>query len=44
MWLDFEYGGEGVFLLDAGQLDACQESFNQAARKRLELRTAGGEA
>jgi len=44
MWLDFEYGGEGVFLLDAGQLDACQESFNQAARKRLELRTAAGEA
>jgi ribosomal protein L3 glutamine methyltransferase len=43
MWLDFEYGGEGVFLLDAGQLNACQESFNQAARRRLQSRTAAGE-
>jgi len=40
MWLDFEYGGEGVFLLDAGQLDACQESFNQAARRRVQSRAA----
>jgi len=44
MWLDFEHGGEGVFLLDAGQLEACQESFNQAARKRLQSRAAAGEA
>lgn len=36
MWLDFEYGGEGVFLLDASQLAACQESFNAVARKRLQ--------
>jgi len=36
MWLDFEHGGEGVFLLDAGQLAACQESFNAVARKRLQ--------
>jgi ribosomal protein L3 glutamine methyltransferase len=43
LWLDFEYGGEGVFLLDAGQLDACQESFNQAARRRLSSRAATGE-
>ncbi|MGD8630771.1 MAG: 50S ribosomal protein L3 N(5)-glutamine methyltransferase [Gammaproteobacteria bacterium] len=43
MWLDFEYGGEGVFLLDAGQLDACQESFSQAARKRLQSPAAAGE-
>jgi len=43
-WLDFEYGGEGVFLLDAGQLNACQESFNTAARRRLQSRTATGEA
>jgi ribosomal protein L3 glutamine methyltransferase len=44
MWLDFEYGGEGVFLLDAGQLDACQESFNQVARRRLQSGVAAGEA
>jgi ribosomal protein L3 glutamine methyltransferase len=43
-WLDFEYGGEGVFLLDAGQLDACQESFNTAARGRLQSPAAAGEA
>jgi ribosomal protein L3 glutamine methyltransferase len=43
MWLDFEYGGEGVFLLDAGQLNACQESFNKAARRRLQSRAAAGE-
>jgi len=44
LWLDFEYGGEGVFLLDAGQLDACRESFNQVARGRLQSRAAAGEA
>jgi ribosomal protein L3 glutamine methyltransferase len=44
MWLDFEYGGEGVFLLDAGQLHACQESFNKAGRRRLQSRPAAGEA
>ena len=44
MWLDFEYGGEGVFLLDAGQLNACQESFNKAARRRLQSRDVAGEA
>jgi len=44
LWLEFEYGGEGVFLMEAGQLAACQESFNQAARERLQLRAAAGEA
>ncbi len=43
MWLDFEYGGEGVFLLDASQLAACQESFNAVARKRLQSGAAAGE-
>ena len=44
MWLDFEFGGEGVFLLDASQLAACQESFNTVARKRLQsgAAAAGG--
>jgi len=36
LWLDFEYGGEGVFLLDRASLAACQESFNRIARKRLQ--------
>jgi ribosomal protein L3 glutamine methyltransferase len=43
MWLDLEYGGEGVLLLEAGQLVAWQESFNQIARKRLQSQAAAGE-
>ena len=27
-WLDFEHGGEGVFLLDASQLSEYQDKFN----------------
>jgi ribosomal protein L3 glutamine methyltransferase len=44
MWLDLQHGGEGVFLLDAGQLAGCQESFNQAACSRAQSRAAAGEA
>lgn len=38
LWLDFEYGGEGVFLLDVSQLAACQDSLNRIASKRLQSR------
>ncbi|HYQ72013.1 MAG TPA: 50S ribosomal protein L3 N(5)-glutamine methyltransferase [Gammaproteobacteria bacterium] len=43
MWLDFAYGGEGVFLLDAGQLDACQEIFKRDACRRVQSRASTGE-
>jgi len=36
IWLDFEYGGSGVFLLDKAQLEACQPQFDQVASKRVE--------
>jgi ribosomal protein L3 glutamine methyltransferase len=32
LWLDFEFGGEGVFLLERDQLVACQEQFDAVAR------------
>jgi ribosomal protein L3 glutamine methyltransferase len=31
LWLDFEFGGTGVFLLDAAQLAAHQATFDRAA-------------
>ena len=34
MWLDFEYGGSGVFLLDKTQLETCQPLFDQVASQR----------
>jgi ribosomal protein L3 glutamine methyltransferase len=30
-WLEFEFGGHGVFLLEQQQLVACQEMFNQTS-------------
>jgi ribosomal protein L3 glutamine methyltransferase len=32
-WLDFEYGGEGVFLLERSQLENYQPSFDQAVEQ-----------
>jgi ribosomal protein L3 glutamine methyltransferase len=34
VWLDFEFGGEGVFLLDRAALDACQPLLDKAAAGR----------
>jgi len=31
MWFDFEYGGTGVFMLDARQLRQYRSEFEQAA-------------
>ncbi len=32
LWIDFEFGGEGVFLLTAGQLQAHKDDFANAMR------------
>ena len=34
VWLDFEFGGDGVFLLDRVTLDSCQHLFDTAAAGR----------
>ena len=31
MWLSFEYGGEGVFMLDANDIDKYHNDFAEAA-------------
>ena len=31
MWLSFEYGGEGVFMLDANEIEKHHETFSRAA-------------
>lgn len=33
LWLEFKYGGEGVFLLEASQLAAHQATFDRAAAR-----------
>ena len=34
MWLEFEHGGSGVFMLEAAQLDHFQPLFNQVVSQR----------
>ena len=34
MWLDFEYGGSGVFMLDKTQLEYYQPLFDQVVSQR----------
>ncbi len=34
LWLEFDYGGEGVFLLESAQLDEHRETFRQAVVAR----------
>lgn len=36
MWLDFEYGGEGVFLLDAAQIEKYHDVFAVAALELID--------
>jgi hypothetical protein len=33
-WVEFEYGGEGVFLMSAGELDAFSAEFAVAEEKQ----------
>ena len=35
MWLDFEYGGSGVFMLDKTQLETYQPLFDQVVSQRV---------
>jgi len=36
LWLEFDFGGEGVFLLDAGQLAASQAFFDREVLRRAD--------
>lgn len=38
MWFDFEYGGTGVFMLDAPQLKYYQPLFDQVASQRTSVK------
>jgi ribosomal protein L3 glutamine methyltransferase len=43
VWLEFEYGGSGVFMLEAGQLEHFQPRFDEVVLQRATLDNSRGD-